>query len=633
MRYPGPKPFAATQSDLFYGRQREAERLLHLMQEQQLTVLYGRSGYGKSSLLNAAVLPKMQKAGYQLVNVRLGAWTPSSTNTPLRSTVQAIAENPEQLKTTILDELIQWDNSLWYYTKTYAINTGQTKLCFVFDQFEELFTYPAREIELYEKSLSELLKTSLPQRYRDQLKVKTDIAEHEQRSAVFERLEIKVVIGIRSNRFHLLERLSGSLPNILQNTLELDALEREGARRAIVGPAEKKGAFETPTFTYSKPVQDSILDFLTQEGKIEGILLQMLCSHFERLILHTPNKRDISEDDILATSLEEIVDRYYQDRIDDLPDEQEDTVKRFIEDNLVQKVGKTGMRLSMHQAQIKERFEIDAPVLDTLVKNGLLRTEPFLRGGVTYELTHDRLIAPVLKSKAAYDAGEADRLRKQLEAEEQKRKEAETLRAKAEKAKAQAEDERSRAQQAEGQALEAQRMAEHERQLAEDLRLKAEAAKAEAEDERAKALKAEEAAVTAKQMAEEERRLAVEAKGIAERNERRATMFSRASFIAVVIAAALGIWAYINLIGVQRERADKNLILCKEYLVDARSLAQANYCVSALKKIERAEELIDKYGDLGKNTTCEAYQAELTKAGDLREEVENKQKEGQCQGN
>ena len=125
----------------------------------------------------------------------------------------------------------------------------------------------------------------------------------------------------------------------------------------------------------------------------------------------------------------------------------------------------------------------------------------------------------------------------------------------------------------------------------------------------------------------------MEAKGIAERNERRATMFSRASFIAVVIAAALGIWAYINLIGVQRERADKNLILCKEYLVDARSLAQANYCVSALKKIERAEELIDKYGDLGKNTTCEAYQAELTKAGDLREEVENKQKEGQCQGN
>ena len=219
LRYPGPKPFAASQADLFHGRKREASRLLHLMQDRQLTVLYGRSGYGKSSLLNAAVLPKMQEEGYQLINVRLGAWTPESTNTPLRSTVQAIAENPDHLQNTILDELVKWDNSLWYYTKTYAINAGQTKLLFVFDQFEELFTYPVRQIELYEKGLSELLKTSLPQRYRDQLKAKKEFADHPQRTAVFDRLDIKVVIGIRSNRFHLLERLSTALPSILQNTL------------------------------------------------------------------------------------------------------------------------------------------------------------------------------------------------------------------------------------------------------------------------------------------------------------------------------------------------------------------------------------------------------------------------------
>lgn len=588
LRYPGPKPFAASQADLFHGRKREASRLLHLMQDRQLTVLYGRSGYGKSSLLNAAVLPKMQAEGYQLVNVRLGAWTPESTNTPLRSTVQAIAENPDYLKNTILDELVKWDNSLWYYTKTYAVNSGQTKLLFVFDQFEELFTYPVQQIELYEKGLAELLKTSLPQRYRDQLKAKKEFADHPQRAAVFDRLDIKVVIGIRSNRFHLLERLSTALPSILQNTLELDALEREGARSAIVGPAENEGQFDTPTFTYSEPVQEQILDFLTQDGKIEGILLQMLCSHFERQILRNPGKREINEQDLSISGgdelsgLEEIVDHYYRDRIDDLPDEQEDTVKRFIEDNLVQRVGNGGMRLSMHQAQIKERFGIEAETLRTLVGNGLLRTEPFLRGGVTYELTHDRLIAPVLKSKAEYDAGEAERLKAQLEEEERKRKEAEELRAKAD-----------------------------------TLREQAEEAQAQAEDAQAQA--------------EADRLTAVAAKAVAEKNEKRANVLSRASIAAVVVAALLGIWAYINLLGVRIERADKNLILCKEYVVDARQLAEANYCASALEKIGRAEQLIQDYGDSGKPATCEFYELEQDHVDEVRTVIENKIKEGSCQ--
>lgn len=604
-RYPGPKPFTSKQAHLFYGRKAEARRLHHLIDDRQLTVLYGRSGYGKSSLLNAAVLPLMKEQGYHLINVRLGAWTPQSTNTPLRSTVQAIAENPADLEKTILDDLVQWDNSLWYYTKTFSINTKKPKLLFVFDQFEELFTYPQKEIELYENSLAELLKTSLPQRYRNQLKQKKELEAHEQRKAVFERLDIKIVIAIRSNRFHLLERLSPSLPDILQNTLELDALEREGARSAIVGPAgETQGDFASPPFTYALDAQEEILDFLIQEGRIEGILLQMLCSYFERLILENPGKTTITPSDLLASSgdndgfgngMERIVDLYYRHRIDDLPDEQEETVKRFIEDNLVQKVGNGGMRLSMHQAQIKERFGIEAATLNALVRNGLLRTEPFLRGGVTYELTHDRLITPVLKSKAVFDAGEADRLKQQLEEEERKRKAAEALQLKAEAAKAEAEEERSRALVAEEQAVQAQQLADQARGKAED-----------------------------------QRQQALEAKNIAEKNERRARRLAWISGITLLIAAVLGIWAATNLVAVRTERAEKNLILCKEYLVDARRLAKANYCHSATEKMGRAAQLIENYGKQGSNTVCEAYEEEAVTLESLRGVVQNKQNQDLC---
>lgn len=577
-RYPGPKPFSVGQSHLFYGRETEAQQLRRQVEENQLTVLYGRSGYGKSSLLNAAVLPELETQGYHVINVRQGAWTLESTNTPLRSTVQAIAEHPENLRETVLDKLVPWDNSLWYYTKTFAINTQKTKLLFVFDQFEELFTYPIKDIDLYENALAELLKTSLPQRYRTQLKEKTELADHPQRPAIFERLEIKVIIAIRSNRFHLLERMSSTLPQILQNTFELDALRREGGRNAIVRPAaDTTQLYDSRPFTYSPQVQDAILDFLTQDDRIEGVLLQMLCSFFERLVIDNSDKTSIQLPDLRLhananadgdAALEGIVDTYYQQRIEDLPDDQEELVKRFMEDNLVQRVGDGGMRLSMHQAQIKERFGIEADVLDTLVDNGLLRTEPYLRGGVTYELTHDRLIAPVLKAKAVYEAAESDRLRQQLEEEERKRHEADAL------------------------------------------RVKAEAAQVEAEVQGRKAL---------------------EAKDIAERNERRARRLAWMAAATMLIASLSSVYAWVTLQAVRSERAEKNLILCKEFLVDARRLAKAEYCTSASEKLGRAALLIETYSAQGKPAVNAGYAREQATLQSIRQIIDNKQNEGLCQ--
>lgn len=577
-RYPGPKPFSVGQSHLFYGRETEAQQLRRQVEENQLTVLYGRSGYGKSSLLNAAVLPALETQGYHVINVRQGAWTPESTNTPLRSTVQAIAENPKHLDKTILDDLVPWDNSLWYYTKTFAINSQKTKLLFVFDQFEELFTYPIKDIDLYENALAELLKTSLPQRYRTQLKAKPELNDHVQRPAVFERLDIKVIIAIRSNRFHLLERMSTTLPQILQNTFELDALLREGGRSAIVQPAaDATQVYDSRPFTYSPQVQDAILDFLSQDDRIEGVLLQMLCSFFERLIIDNPNKTTIQLQDLqLHTdtgesgedALEGIVDTYYQQRIADLPDDQEELVKRFIEDNLVQRVGDGGMRLSMHQAQIRERLGIEAEVLNTLVDNGLLRTEPYLRGGVTYELTHDRLIAPVLKAKAVYEAAESDRLRQQLEEEERKRREADAL------------------------------------------RVKAEAAQLEAENQGRKALAAKE---------------------VAERNERKARRLAWMAAATMLVASMSSVYAWVTLQAVRSERAEKNLILCKEFLVDARRLAKADYCASASEKLGRAALLIETYGAQGKPAVNDSYVQEKTALEAIQRTIDNKQKEGLCQ--
>jgi tetratricopeptide (TPR) repeat protein len=53
----GPRPFQRSEADLFFGRDREARGLRSRWLAHKIVVLHGRAGTGKSSLVNAGVLP------------------------------------------------------------------------------------------------------------------------------------------------------------------------------------------------------------------------------------------------------------------------------------------------------------------------------------------------------------------------------------------------------------------------------------------------------------------------------------------------------------------------------------------------------------------------------------------------
>ena len=56
-RYPGVKPFSEDERHVFYGRSADTKKLYQFINLEKLVLLYGKSGLGKSSLLNAGVLP------------------------------------------------------------------------------------------------------------------------------------------------------------------------------------------------------------------------------------------------------------------------------------------------------------------------------------------------------------------------------------------------------------------------------------------------------------------------------------------------------------------------------------------------------------------------------------------------
>ena len=87
--YKGLAPFADTAIDamLFFGRERDVEIVCANLVASSLTVLYGPSGVGKSSLLAAAVARRLRELPERPVVVVFSTWSES----PVAAIAQAVA--------------------------------------------------------------------------------------------------------------------------------------------------------------------------------------------------------------------------------------------------------------------------------------------------------------------------------------------------------------------------------------------------------------------------------------------------------------------------------------------------------------------------------------------------------------
>ena len=241
-RYPGARPFERDQSSIFFGRDQDTVNLHRLIKLENLIVLHGKSGMGKSSLLNAGVLPRlMEEDRFEPVTIRFSAWNQVlGGKLPLATTMEAVRRGTESAD-TFLDKVIRNEDSLWHdVTERYIQQDGKKGLLLIFDQFEELFTYPEEAILQFKKHLAEALYVCVPQRYWDVLETAYEtgvsLLTKEEATLFQESAGLKVVVAVRSDRLHLLNQITDYLPKLLKDCYVLDALTEEQATLVISLP-------------------------------------------------------------------------------------------------------------------------------------------------------------------------------------------------------------------------------------------------------------------------------------------------------------------------------------------------------------------------------------------------------------
>ena len=149
--YPGLRPFRSDESDIFFGRERQIDELLHKLQKNRFLAVTGPSGCGKSSLIKAGVVPAlhsgfMAEAGtrWRVVQMRPG-------DQPIRALAEALAD-PDILG----DQQIAAENRVYVEaalrfgplglaeTVAESPNFRTASLFLLVDQFEEIFRFRDR---------------------------------------------------------------------------------------------------------------------------------------------------------------------------------------------------------------------------------------------------------------------------------------------------------------------------------------------------------------------------------------------------------------------------------------------------------------------------------------------------------
>lgn len=404
---------------MFFGRGSDIEALNSLIFIKQTVVLYGKSGYGKSSLINAGIIPKLKENdAWSYFTIRFNNYSgrgDAQNVCPAETVRQRLAEGLTINDGDILDRAVPRDDSFWYLVKKHQLQRSKVNYIFFFDQFEELFTYPREQVNEFSEQLGELLYSTMPLKFKRRIAEmdNSDAIDHAEHDFLYEKPEIKVVFSIRSDRLALLNSLTDKHPTILQHCYELNALSLEDARRAVIEPAglPRELGFATAPFTFTEKAVDAILRSVAdpQEGKIEAATLQIVCRYVEDSLVGTKNVPVIDESDL--GDITDIFQQYYQGILNKLAGPERIKAQHLIEDELID----AERRNPLSATYIKAKFGLSDALLLQLEQSSLLRKERDAAGRLLYEVSHDSLVSAIERVARGRRAEEEDQHKADLE--------------------------------------------------------------------------------------------------------------------------------------------------------------------------------------------------------------------------
>lgn len=356
--------YEANDRAMFFGRGREIDEVAALIHAHRLMLLYGASGVGKTSLLQAGIIPRLEESGsgYMVITVRALTRLADAIHTAVQRRL------PET-------DLPMGDLSLFDFLSAVVRLSGQ-RFVVVIDQFEEFFIRLSPEF-------------------------RTDFIAELSRLYDATDLPVKVVLALREDYLASVGELEQRIPEVFRTRTRLLPLTRQQAKEAIVSPAEAYG------YAYELVLVDRLLDDLTREG-VMPLQLQLVCNALFHRARSEQSKTITSVHYEALGGARAILRDYLKDELQQLGSEA--GIAKLLLEELITSQGTRATHTADELADTCHlSLEVVSSILDRLVRRQLLK--PFYQNNVlVYELAHEYLVEDIWLSAEVRARKQAEEL-------------------------------------------------------------------------------------------------------------------------------------------------------------------------------------------------------------------------------
>ena len=407
--WPGLDAFAESQSAFFFGRTNELEELYQCVRRAVATLLFGQSGLGKTSLVQAGLFPRLRDNGFLPVPVRLGfaPEAPALIAQIKQALNRAIdgAIDGGHLKETarIGDEETLWEFLHRRDVMLVDASDGPVAPVLCIDQFEQLFTLGMlgrrAECIAFLAELADLIENRPPAAVKTRLQRTPALVSR----FAFRREDFRIVLVLREDFLPSLEDLREMAPSLGRNRLRLTQLKGAAALDAVMGPGHERaiiGADVAERIVRRVGKADAAQS--VDEIEVDSSLLSLFCSEL--------NKRRIANglpqitDELVEQSSGDILNSFYEDALRGEPP----AVRELVEDQLVTRSGARDSVSHERADQFLTEKGVAPAAIDRLVARRLLRIHDRPEGP-RIELIHDVLLPIASKASAERHAAAAQK--------------------------------------------------------------------------------------------------------------------------------------------------------------------------------------------------------------------------------
>lgn len=371
-------------SSRFYGRDEELQTLTDIIRQNIFTTLYGVSGAGKTSLINAGLSPILEKEQYLPIYVRFSHGSDSlpyeeQLISAVESALEKIGGESEQIENLDFDSK---SDRLWLYFHSHHFWSAQNHkvipLLFI-DQFEEIFTKndDSTVIWSFFHAVDSLQYNYPPEKVTEQ------ITSLNQRITFSEDMNFRMVLSMREDFLPRLEDYTYDIPALRRNRVGIKPLNGLQALEVIMKPCPELITREVALHIISKIVGKEQKDDMKRlkSTSVETSILSLFCTELYNY-RHTDKDGGIISKSLVDKYGENILELYYSRNMQLLPPK----TQIYLESQLLTR---SGFRNSVALEDLIGN-NITQEQLELLEENRIIRIEE-VNHVSRVEFTHDVL--------------------------------------------------------------------------------------------------------------------------------------------------------------------------------------------------------------------------------------------------